>query len=294
MPGSLGDRVLASMRGRVSIEELRPALAASGSAYDDLFAAEALRHELATAGITPWTASPAETSQLLCAWNAYALRSLADAYITAETGSAMTQTGYLARVTADQVSRLLADAPAWSGLARRAAADPGFDVATEAPLPARLPAWVIVEPCPRSHLEAMQAGTAALLERVEAAFADLDPLASQSPNAGSVARLRGLLAELQGRIQAGPTHGGGTVRASMHEAAEAGLRDGAARCFALGQLMARPRLLDRPSAPASYSVPPWRDGSRDAYRYGYDYDHDDHHGHHDHDHHGHHGHHGDD
>lgn len=269
---SLGERVFAGLRGQVSLDELRPQLGAAAGAYDDFLAAEALREELAGNGITLWTASPAETSQLLCAWNAYALRSLADAFIAAETGSSTSESGQLARVTAEQVSLLLADVPIWSARARRAAVDPGYDVAAEAPLPAQLTAWTAVEPCPRSHLEAMHAGTTALLERVEAALSDLERLSTRA-EAGSLARLHGLITEVQTRAGAIALVRGAAVRSAAHESTEAVLRDGAAQCFTLGQFLARPRLLDRPPPRPQRGFPLRRGGDSP-------YGHDGHHGHH--------------
>lgn len=273
--------MLAGLRGQVSVDELRPQLAATAGAYDDFLAAEDLRQELAGSGITLWTASPAETSQLLCAWNAYALRSLADAFIAAETGSSRPSDGHLARITADQVSLLLADVNLWSARARRAAADPGYDVAAEAVVPAQLTAWVAVEPCPRSHLEAMRAGTAALFERAETAFGDLERLSSAA-EAGSVARLRGLIAEVQTRAGATALVRGVRLGPAAHESMEAALRDGASRCFVLGQLLARPRLLDRPLPPPPYpGRAPAGSPAGSVYPHDHGHGHGGHHGGHD-------------
>lgn len=150
---------MASLRGEVAAEDVRRTLAVGGGAYDDALAADRLRSDLLAAGVSPFYASPAESSQLLSAWNALALQSLAQAFFDAELATARRLTaGHLAGITAQQIDLFAGQVPVWSGRARRAALDPGYDVAAEVPLPLdRLP-WVAVEPCPDSHLAAMRRG----------------------------------------------------------------------------------------------------------------------------------------
>lgn len=273
---SFTSRLAASLRGEVPAADVRARLAAGAGAYDDIAAADRLRAELLAAGIDPFTASPAETSQLLCAWNAYALQSLAEAFLEADEASPRTfSAGHVAGVTAEQVELVARDVPAWSGRARRAAADRGYDVAAEVALPVSQLAWVRVEPCPDSHLAAMRRGATAMLDRVEAGLADLQRAAAEDPR---VSRLRGLVADAQGRL----AYAAGTPSRGLdprgHEALEAALRDGVVRCLVLGQLLARPRLLDRPSRaagpPPPAAPPPWGAPAPWGWHHG------GHHGHH--------------
>jgi len=223
-------------------------LAAGAQVYEDADAADRLRQDLALAGLGPWTASPAETGQLLCAWNAFALQSLADAFLAAEEeargGPAQ---GFVTLVTFQQVDLLGREIPGWSGRARRAGADPGYDVADEVALPAPLQAWVAVEPCPGTHLSAMRAGAATMLQRAQGALADFQRSAGED-HRGDLAQLTGLLADLEARLAyAGKALG--RTSAAVHQSLEAELRDTAQRCFLLGQYMSRPRLLRVPSTP---------------------------------------------
>lgn len=246
-PGSWLGRVAGRFRGEVPVAEVRARLRGGEQAYEDADAADRLRQDLVVAGVGPWGASPSETSQLLCAWNAYALQSLADAFVAAEEESrAGAGRGFVDLVTFQQVDLLAREIPAWSGRARRAAADPGYDVGAEVALPAPLNAWVAVEPCPPTHLAAMQAGAGTMLQRAQGALADFQRGADD--HRAELAQLSGLLADVEARVTYA-AQALGRLSAAVHESLEAQLRDTAGRCFLLGQYMARPRLLRLPSGP---------------------------------------------
>src|SRR6185437_7687340 len=107
------------------------------AAYQDMLDAEQLRVSLASSGDSLWTARPHQASQLLCAWNAFALQTLGDQ----------------PPVTAEQAAAFLGEVEHWSAQARKAASDETYDVTAEIAVPAPLPEWVKVEPCPRAHLK---------------------------------------------------------------------------------------------------------------------------------------------
>lgn len=247
---SLFGRIGAALQGEVAVSEL--SIARIGSAgYDAMTASDLLRSELQGAGIDAWLASPAETSQLLCAWNAFALQSLADAFVAAETdGRGGAQR--VSRVTAAQVDIFVQEVPPWAGRARRAASDPGYDAARDVPLPAPLPPWVQVEPCPRSHFVAMASGGQTMLGRLQGAAADVERTVG-AEHRGQLAQLRGLVAELEALFGTGLVLPPPGASRGVHEALERRLRDGVGRGFVLGQILARPQLLS--AAPAPYGGP---------------------------------------
>lgn len=291
MPGrrfSLSARLGASLTGNVPADEVQERLAAAAVAYELYLSAEQLRSELAAAGITPATASPAESSQLLCTWNAYALVSLAQAFVDAE-GLESGKPGFLPRVTAQQALTLLSEVALWVARARRAATDPGFDVAAEVALPSPLPPWVIVEPCPRSHALAMQAAGRAMLDRVEAELASLEQMPAAS---AETLRLRGMATQTHSQLQSAAAVLSAARGAQAHEGIEQPLRAAVSECYALGQLLARPLLMRRlpqgqlsalpplPGPPQGYPPPMFPNPPR-GYDRGY--------GHHGYGHHGDHG-----
>jgi hypothetical protein len=111
--------------------------------------ARQLRGSLAASGTGLWGASPGQSSQLLCAWNAFALQTLGDELVEADYRADPRTAGFLPLVTAEQAAAFLGEVEHRSAGARRAASDAGYDVAAEIAVPAPLPAWVTVEPCPR-------------------------------------------------------------------------------------------------------------------------------------------------
>lgn len=251
-------RMLAAARGDVPVEEVRTLLQGGGGAYEDILAADRLRTELISAGLTPTTMSPAESGQLLCAWVAYALQSLAEAFVEAEEQpGSLHRAGFITQVTSEQIRLLANEVPTWIGRARRASTDPGYDVAAETPLPADFPGWVRVEPCPTSHLVAMHSAASTMFDRLQLAAADFERSVAGADTL--LNQLRGLVAQLQVQLDATPVTAMGSLGARDHEATEAVLRDTVTRCFTLGQLMSRPRLLRGGTRP-----PGWQHAPRPA------------------------------
>ncbi|MFF7643846.1 hypothetical protein [Streptomyces canus] len=172
-------------------------LRAGGVVYDELSEAEPLRRDLVTAATDLWSLSAGQSSQLLATWCAYALHTLGEELACAEYAARPRLKGYM---TADQAMVFLTAAGTWSGRPRRAAADPGYDIAAETRLPAPLPWWSRGEPCPPTHVETLLTVARALRERAQAALADF--LATRVPDErrGAAERLRGLLAEADAEI----------------------------------------------------------------------------------------------
>lgn len=249
---SLSSRLGATMTGKVPADEVRARLAAAGAVFEQYLAADRLRAELAAAGIGPSTASPAESSQLLCTWNAFVLVSLAQSFLSAE-GLGPGEPAFLPRVTHEQALVLLMEVPTWSARALRAASDPGYDVATEVALPAPLPPWVHAEPCPASHLKAMQAAGDAMLARIEAELGSLERMPSAGP---LTAQLRGLATQLHAQLTSAAALLAHGVGGRAHDSVEQPLRTAVAGCYTLGQLLARPMLVRRLPAGNPFGAPP--------------------------------------
>lgn len=261
---SLRARLTAKARGELPIEDLQNKLNAGQVAYDSYMAADELRQDLAANGIQPWNASPAETSQLLCAWCAWALQSLAQAFVDADQRADTSTPGFVAGITATQVELLTYEVPVWSARAERAVEDPGYDVGTEASLPVAFTRWVAVEPCPPAHLAAMRAATATMLQHLQTALADAT---TSGPATPEVQQLRGLVAEVRTRFAGMTISSSSRASRTDHQAEEATLRDGVQRCYVLGQLLARPRLLHHPTGPSG-GRPQWTPGGPVPLRFG--------------------------
>jgi hypothetical protein len=221
-------RLAAAMHGEVSAETVEAYRRAGAAAYQDVMDAEQLRAGLEASGAGLWAASPAQASQLLCAWNAFALQTLGDAFVEADYRADPRTVGFLPPVTAEQAAAFLGEVEHWSSRARRAASDASYDAAGEIALPVPLPAWVTAEPCPQAHLEAMTAAARAMRGRAEAALADLIRTDPPQGRQDAAARLRGMAAEADSVVSYGEALWSPDAGQEVHERAENSLRRGIA------------------------------------------------------------------
>jgi hypothetical protein len=255
-PG-LATRLAAAMHGEVGAATVEAYRRAGAAAYSDQADAERVRSELVLSGRSVWTAHPHEASQLLCAWNAFALQTLGDELVEADYRADPRTAGYLPKVTAEQAAGFLGEVEHWSARARRAACDETYDVAAEIAVPAPLPGWVEAEPCPRAHLDAMLAAGRAMRGRIEAALDDMTKAEPPTDREGAPDRLFGMAAEADTAIDFAESLWSPEAGPELHERVEDSLRRGIAAYYRLGQLLAAPMLLDRGiAAPVRTPVPP--------------------------------------
>jgi hypothetical protein len=95
---------------------------------------------------------------------------LLDADYAAEPGTV----GYVPPITFDQVWSWFSAAEGWLSQAQQARANPDYDLAATLRLPAALPAWAEIEPCPPAHVQAMLTALPSIREHAELALYDLD------------------------------------------------------------------------------------------------------------------------
>ncbi|GIG60074.1 hypothetical protein Lfu02_44460 [Longispora fulva] len=224
---------------------------AGRTAYEELLTAERLRAQLAAEGLTVWQATPAVESQFLATWNAYVLQILGEAFLDADYAADPGTVGYVPPVTLGQVSEWFSAVEGWLSRARQARVNPDYDLAAELGLPAALPPWVEVTPCPPEHLAALLAAIPPVREHAEVALHALEsgPVPKESRKA--VNRLRQMTAEAAAAVDY--ALGLRTARhdARLHELIENNLKQALELWFAVGQLAAMPRLLDTHYRPAA-------------------------------------------
>jgi hypothetical protein len=167
----------------------------------------------------------------LCAWNAFALQTIADKLLEADSAADPATEGYVPRSTALYMGECLDLVQHWIRFARVAQSDPAARAPTA--LPARLPPWEHDEPTRRSELDGLRAAYEALQARVDTA------LTAESP-----AELRRISAEMRSAADyavaiwfanAGPIERG-EIRTYLLEALQ--------HAFTLGQLLAMPTLAE--------------------------------------------------
>lgn len=243
-------RLAAALRGEVSADTIESLRRAGRGVYDDFLLADGLRERLAMDGVDVRSMPAGARSQLLCTWNAYALQTLGEAFIDADYAADPQTVGFLPPVTAEQAARFLGEVEHWSAAAHRAAADPGFDVTTVQVLPALLPAWVEVEPCPLPHLQAMLASGQALRERAEHAMADFTRAGVPTDRAQEAATLAGLAADADSALDYAAGLYSPGMNPQLHERTENSLRRAIEGYYRLVQLLAVPDLLRQPKVHA--------------------------------------------
>ena len=254
--------MVSAVHGEVSAEQLEAFRQAGSGAYDLYLDADRARSQLALSGTHPWQAPEPTAYQLLCTWNAHVLQSLGTALLDADYAAMPSTRGFLPPVTAQQAWAWFEQVQPWITAARQAAAG-GLDL--PANLPADLPEWVIVEPCPKAHLNAMLTVATGLGELLEASLATVSGLPCPEAQAPRLARIRQLAVAAQSAVEycQGLAHARADER--LHELIEQRLHAALELQYHLGQIIALAGLVDSytpdtqpsPPTPALGSADPW-------------------------------------
>ncbi|MGI8714867.1 MAG: hypothetical protein ACR2NR_17145 [Solirubrobacteraceae bacterium] len=246
-------RIAAKLEGEVSAQTAEAYHRAGADAYDLLVECEQRRSAEPGQGQTSWLEDRAACRMFLCTWCAFALQSLGDAFLDADCRANPRTAGFVPPVTARQVLLFYEEVEPWLGRARAAQSSERF--ALDVRLPARLPGWVDVEPCPREHLAAMRDACWLLCDHAELAVADLERAAG-TERADAVGRVREALAQTTSAADYAARLHADTMTPELHRRTEATIK----RAYRIGQLAAMPDLADhaatpvRPPAPASRAL----------------------------------------
>ena len=231
---------LAHERDSVVLEAMR---SAGRVVYDEMMAAEKVREDLVVAGTALWDAPPAVGSQLLASWNAFVLQTLGEALLDADYAASPGTVGFVPKVTFTQASAWLSAVEGWVSRARQARSNPDYDIAAELGLPASLPPWAEVEPCPPQHLAALQAAVPPVRAQVEVAVYALERAGVPDKHTSAFNRLRQLVAEATAACDYADGLHSNRHHQGVHELIENNLKDALELWFHAGQLAAMPRLL---------------------------------------------------
>lgn len=248
-------RIKAFTRGEQDAETLYAYKRAGAPVHDLLDAAERRRFELAAGGTSPFEMSAQVGTELACTWNAFALQTLGDKMLEADEVADPDTAGFVPPVTFNQVQGYYQQVQQWLAYASRAGHDAAFGL-PYGTLPARLPDWSPVEPCPRPHIDAMMAALKAMLLHAEAA---MNALETRTP-ASDLARLgqvRGLYAQVKSRAEyAAGMYSPGASQA-LHEQVEEVAKKALEELYLVGQYLSYPALMTAlPIAAQPITTPP--------------------------------------
>lgn len=271
---SLWGQLVARLEGEMPAETLEAYRRAGRAVYDLLDRVEEERLTCKIEGRDPWSVAAAAQAELLCAWNAFVLQTLGDQFLEADYRLNPTTVGFVPPVTAEQVLAFYTQVEPWLSRAHQARSNPAYrlDVA----VPADLPPWTEVDPCPNAHLEGTLAAARSIRSHAEAALAVFQEQALPPERKPSVQRLQQLVAEAGSKAGYAEQLWAGSPPQSLHEQIERYAHEAVERYFHLGQLLAMPSLVDsfdqrgavqaRPTASAGARLPgpgepgfdPWR------------------------------------
>jgi hypothetical protein len=237
-------RVRAVLHGERSAAPLEALRRAGGLAVEELVEAERARAELAVGGRDLWQAQPAVGGQLVATWNAFVLHTLAAALLDADYADQPGTVGYVPPVTYQQAWAWFGAVEGWLSAARQARSNPEFDLSSQVRLPAGLPPWAEVEPCPPAHLAAMRAAIPQIREHAELAVFDLEKAGVPDGGAATINRLKQLLAEAGSAADYAARLAGGRIGEQVHELIEDNLKHAVEIWFHVGQLAALPVLVE--------------------------------------------------
>ncbi|WP_155299558.1 hypothetical protein [Deinococcus kurensis] len=241
-PPTVWTRLRAALSGEQNAETLYAYQRAGGAVHELLDAAERRRFDLAASGTSPFGMPAQVGTELACIWNAFALQTLGDRMLSADETADPATAGFVPPVTFNQVQAYYQDVQRWLAHATRAAHDPHFQ--PDSPLPAPLPDWSPVEPCPRPHLDAMIAALGAM--RLHAGSV-MNALEKATPEAdrGQLAGVRGLFAEAVSRAEYAERMYTPGASQALHEQVEEHAKRAVEALYHAGQVLSYPALHTR-------------------------------------------------
>ena len=252
---NLMTRLRAAARGEISADTLEAYRRASLAVLELLDRTETGRETARALGETAWKVPPGGQAEALCAWNAYVLQNLGTAFLDADYRDDPATKGFVPPITADQVTAFFTPVQGWLGRAQRAAADPHYTL--DVPIPADLPAWSDVEPCPNSHLHGMLHAMRDIRERARTAVHFLgDAPPEEDKEAKQFHAIRGLFASAEAKARyADDLHGTNPTQA-VHELVEPSIKEAIETFHVVGQLVAMPSLANPIATPPPPPVAP--------------------------------------
>jgi hypothetical protein len=256
------NRMCAAMVGEVSADTLEAYRRASLAVYDALDHANAHRRRAKSEGKNAWTIDASTQAEILCTWNAFVLQTLGDRILEADYSHDPQTVGFVPPITADQILSFYTQVEPYLNRAEQAHHNPDYQL--DIAVPAQLPEWSRVEPCPNAHLFGMLEAMRAVREHTEAAFLFLTETPPATPEqTKGLNQIRQLHAAAQFKARYADDMVGDTLSRDVHERVEEHVKDAIEGFFLLGQLLAMPDLASKiqtastPDSKPEDVIPDW-------------------------------------
>ena len=239
-------RVVSRMRGEVPADTLEAYRRASLGVLELLQQGDTLRAKGQVEGQTAWTLPPNVQAFMLCSWNAFVLQSLGNEFLDADYRDNPATAGFVPPITADQVMSFYSQVEGWLNRALQAQSNPDYRL--DVRVPASLPQWSQVEPCPKSHLHGMLTAMTSIRDHVSGAmtFLGVNP-PTEPEQLAQFNKIKQLHAAATAKARYAEDLHGGDPTPEMHERVEPHIKESIEAFYKLGQLIAMPSLAtDRP------------------------------------------------
>ena len=238
---TLWHRMCAAMTGEVSADTLEAYRRASLAVYDALEHCDSHRKHAKEEGKNAWTLSPATKAEIVCTWNAFVLQTLGDRILDADYQNNPETRGFVPPVTADQILRFYGQVEGWLNRAQQAHHNPDYKL--DVFVPAELPAWSEVEPCPNAHLIGMLEAMRAVRDHTEAALIFLNDSPPQNAEQKKhLNAIRQVHAAATTKARYADDMMTGEPTRDVHERVEEHVKGAIESYYLLGQLLAMPEL----------------------------------------------------
>lgn len=243
------NRFMAAMTGEVSADTLEAYRRASLAVYDALEHLQSHRDGAKANGHNAWTMPASTKAEMLCTWNAFVLQTLGDRILEADYANDPSTRGFVPAVTSDQIPRFYLQVEGWLNRASQAHNNASYKL--DVAVPAEMPAWSEVEPCPNAHLFGMLEAMRAVRDHTEAALIFLN---DSPPQGAEQEKSRDLIRQLHGSATTTARYAddmmSGNPSRDIHERVEEHVKDAIEGFYLLGQLLAMPELASKVMLPA--------------------------------------------
>lgn len=245
----LWNRMVSRLQGEVSASTLEAYRRASVTVLELLQQCEEIRDRSKLEGKTAWTIAGNLQAQMLCAWNAFVLQSLGNEFLDADYRDDPTTVGYVPPITADQIMSFYAQVEGWLNRALQAQSNPDYRL--DVGVPAALPRWSEVEPCPNSHLHGMLYAMRAVRDQAAAAMTFLGGPPEDETQLAQYNRIQQLQAAAIAKARYAEDLHGKDLSQAMHERIEPHIKESIESFYKLGQWAAMPSLASDRSSRAA-------------------------------------------
>lgn len=250
---TLWHRMCAAVTGEVSADTLEAYRRASLAVYDALDHCQAHRKQATEHGKNAWTLSNSTKAEILCSWNAFVLQTLGDSILDADYQNDVNTIGFVPAVTSDQILRFYMQVEGWLNRAQQAHFNPDYKL--DVYVPADLPQWSEVEPCPNAHLIGMLEAMRAVRDHTEAALIFLNDSPPQNDAQEKQANaIRQVHAAAMTKARYADDMMTGSPTRDVHERVEEHAKVAIEKFYLLGQLLAMPELAGKLNA--QHQLPP--------------------------------------